>query len=439
MEIKSNKIDELNISLSMDIAEADYAAELKKKLAAHRRNADIRGFRKGMAPASLINKLYGVPSRSEAVNDLISKGLQEYIEKNELNIIGEPLPAENQANVDWEKDVDFHFDFDIALAPKIDLEISKDDAVVYYTIEADDNAKAQMRENLLRQYGTLQSVEEIAQDDFFTANFEQGDFKVENTYVALRNVSAAAREALIGKHKGDVMDINVNEWFENETDRAAMLKLEKDELAAMSADFKMTINDIKRFVAAQANQQTYDKIFGEGVVKTDEQFEAKIVERLMEEYDQERDFRFMLDVKEYLLEKAAIALPEAFLKRWIYYANDGKFSMEDIDKEFALFLKDFRWQMIRGYFMKKFDIKVEQADMLNAAKKFASYQFAMYGITNAPDDQLEGFAMQMLQKEDQSRRIYEKVEDDLTIAAIKERITLKEEVISIEKLRELNG
>lgn len=439
MEVKSNRIDELNISLSMEIREADYAQDMKKKLAACRRSADIRGFRKGMAPASLIARLYGNSCRSEAVNELIAKTLQDYIAENKLNVIGEPLPAENQPKVDWEKDVDFNFDFDIAVAPELSLEVSKDDSIVYYDVTVDDKAKEEMRAGMLRQFGSLVDAESVEADDFFIADFEQGDFKVEGTYVAMRNIAEAAKASVLGKKPGDVIEVDVNVWFENETDRAAMLKLEKDELAKMSPVFSMTIKTVKRFTPAEANQETYDKIFGQGVVKTDAEFDAKVVERIASEYAQERDFRFMLDAKEYLLEKAAIALPEAFLKRWIYVANDGKFSMEEIEKEFGLFLKDFRWQMLRGYFMNKFGIKVETEDMVEVAKKFAAYQYAMYGINNVPEDQLREFAGHILSKEDEAKRIREKVEDDKTIEAVKERITLRTEAISIEKLRELNG
>lgn len=439
MEIKSNKIDELNIALSIEIKEDDYAEDLKRKLSAYRRKADIKGFRKGMAPAALIQKLYGVQARSEAVNDMLAKSLQDYISDNKLNIIGEPLPSEDKKSIDWENDKDFEFDFDIALSPEIDLEVSKEDSVAYYNVSVDEKAKESMRASLLGQYGSLEDAESIEDDYFFTADFVQGDFKVEDTYVAVRSMTEAGKKGIAGKKIGDVVDVDVNAWFENETDRASMLKLSKEELAGMQPVFQMTVKTIKHFVPAKADQDTFDRIYGKDVVKSEEEFDAKIEERLREEYDRERDYRFMLDVKEYLLAKAAISLPENFMKRWIYYANDGKFTMEDIEKEFDLFLKDYRWQMLRGYFMKKFDVKVSREDLLATAREFAVYQFAMYGINNAPKEQLDKFAENMLSQEREASRIYDKTEDDKCIAAIKEHITLKSEDITIEKLRELNG
>ena len=439
MEIKSNKIDELNIALSIEIKEDDYTEDLKKKLSAYRRKADIKGFRKGMAPAALIQKLYGVQARSEAVNDMLAKSLQDYISDNKLNIIGEPLPSEDKKSIDWENDKDFEFDFDIALSPEIDLEVSKEDSVAYYNVSVDEKAKESMRASLLGQCGSLEDAESIEDDYFFTADFVQGDFKVEDTYVAVRSMTEAGKKGIARKKIGDVVDVDVNAWFENETDRASMLKLSKEELAGMQPVFQMTVKTIKHFVPAKADQDTFDRIYGKDVVKSEEEFDAKIEERLREEYDRERDYRFMLDVKEYLLAKAAISLPENFMKRWIYYANDGKFTMEDIEKEFDLFLKDYRWQMLRGYFMKKFDVKISREDLLATAREFAVYQFAMYGINNAPKEQLDKFAENMLSQEREASRIYDKTEDDKCIAAIKEHITLKSEDITIEKLRELNG
>ncbi len=241
----------------------------------------------------------------------------------------------------------------------------------------------------------------------------------------------------MGLKPGDSIDVNVNDAFTNETDRASMLKVEKEELASLDPMFKMTVKTVKTFKPAELNQETFDKIFGEGAVKNEEEFDAKIAERLSAEYKQESDFRFSKDVKEYLVKKAGIALPEKFLKRWIFVANDGKFTMEEIEKEFDLFLEDFRWQMVRSFLMEKYSVKIEEADVLASAKALAAYQFAMYGLNNVPDEQLESYAKSILAQEKDGRRIYEQVEDQKTVDAVREQITLKNKKISVEKFREL--
>ena len=435
MKIVQNKIDDLNIELTLTVAAEDYVESRKKRLAEFRKKAEIKGFRKGMVPMSLVEKMYGQNALVDAVNDAISEGLNNYIHENNLRILGEPLPSEEHIQNEWENGSEFTFKFDLALNPEVSFELSKEDEVIYYTITVTEAAKKEMKDNLLRQYGSLENGETAKEEDFIIVDFEQGDMKVEGTYVALRNVAEAARASFVGVKAGDVLDVNVNEAFENETDRASMLKVGKEQLASMDPMFKMTVQAVKTFVNAPATEETFEKIFG---VKTEAEFDAKIEERIRAEYAQEAEFRFSKDAKAYLLEKANVTVAEKFLKRWIYVINDGKFTMEDIEKDWALFIVDYKWQMVRGYLMEKYGVKVEEADLLASAKGFAAYQFAMYGMNNVPEEQLEAFAKNILSQEEQGRRILDQVENEKTFAAVREVVTLKKKKISVEKFRELN-
>ena len=434
MKIEQNRIDDLNFELTLTVAAEDYADSRKKRLAEFRKKAEIKGFRKGMVPMSLVEKMYGQNALVDAVNDVISEGLNNYIHENNLRVLGEPLPSEEHIQNEWEAGKEFTFKFDLALNPEVSFELSKEDEVTYYTITVTEAAKKDMRENLLRQYGSLENGEAAKEEDFIIVDFEQGDMKVEGTYVALRNVAEAARKSFVGVKSGDVLDVNVNEAFENETDRASMLKVGKEELAAMDPMFKMTVQAVKTFVNAPMVEETFEKIFG---VKTEAEFEAKSEERIRAEYAQEADFRFSKDAKTFLLEKANVTVAEKFLKRWIYVINDGKFTMEDIEKDWDLFIVDYKWQMVRNFLMEKYGVKVEEADLLASAKGFAAYQFAMYGMNNVPEEQLEAFAKNILSQEEQGRRILDQVENEKTFAAVREVVTLKKKKISVEKFREL--
>ena len=434
MKIEQNRIDDLNFELTLTVAAEDYAESRKKRLAEFRKKAEIKGFRKGMVPMSLVEKMYGQNALVDAVNDVISEGLNNYIHENNLRVLGEPLPSEEHIQNEWEAGKEFTFKFDLAINPEVSFELSKEDEVTYYTITVTEAAKKEMRENLLRQYGSLENGEAAKEEDFIIVDFEQGDMKVEGTYVALRNVAEAARNLFVGVKSGDVLDVNVNEAFENETDRASMLKVNKEELAAMDPMFKMTVQAVKTFVNAPMVEETFEKIFG---VKTEAEFEAKIEERIRAEYAQEADFRFSKDAKTFLLEKANVTVAEKFLKRWIYVINDGKFTMEDIEKDWDLFIVDYKWQMVRNFLMEKYGVKVEEADLLASAKGFAAYQFAMYGMNNVPEEQLEAFAKNILSQEEQGRRILDQVENEKTFAAVREVVTLKKKKISVEKFREL--
>ena len=435
MKIEQNRIDDLNLELTLSVAKEDYADNKKKKLNGYRKNAEIKGFRKGMVPMSLVEKMYGQQALVDAVNDAISEGLNNFIHENNIRVLGEPLPAEEQASHEWVDGNEFTFKFDIASNPEVSFELSKEDEITYYTFTVTEEAKKEMKDNLLRQYGSLEEGEAAKEDDFIIVDFEQGETKVEGTYVALRNVAEPARASFVGVKPGDVLDVNVNEAFVNETDRASMLKVNKDELANLDPMFKMTVKNVKTFVSAPLTEETFEKIFG---VKTEAEFDEKVEERIRAEYSQEADFRFSKDAKAYLVEKANLTLAEKFLKRWVYVVNDGKFTMEDIEKEWDLFIADYKWQMVRDFIMRKYEVVVNDEDILASAKGFAAYQFAMYGMNNVPEEQLEAFAKNILSQEEQSRRIYDQVENEKTVAAVREVVTLKKKKISVEKFRELN-
>ena len=437
MEVTKNQIDDLNIELTIALKAEDYAEQEKKRLSAYRKNADFKGFRKGMAPTSLVKKIYGEQALYEAVNSVVSEQLDKFINDNGLHILGEPVSSESQKEQEWKDGNDFEFKFDLGLSPDLNFEVDKDDKLPYYKIEVTDKAKAAMKENILRQYGQLEEGESAGEDDYLVVDFSQGERTVEGVYVAVSKVEGDAWKDFLGAKVDDQFDVNVSEAFTNETDRASMLKMKREELAALDPVWHVTVVNVKTFVPAAECQETYDKVFGKDVVKTPEEFDAKIAERLEANYKQEADYRLSQDIRKYLVEKASVKVPEAFLKRWLYENNKSKFSKEDIEKEFDGFLGDFRWQLVRGYLMKKFGLKVEDKDMLEAAKAYAAYQYAMYGMGNVPEDLLTDAAAQMLKDERQMRTIEENVENEKVIAAVKEKVTLQDKEISEEKFREL--
>ena len=439
MQITENKTDALNRTLTVTLEKADWADAKKKKLNNFRAKADIKGFRKGMAPMSLIERLYGGQAMAEVVNCLISDAINKHIEDNKLRIIGEPLPTEKEFDNDWEKGETLSFEYEIGLYPDIKIDVTAEDAIPYYKVKVTEAAKKDYKSNLLKQFGTMADAETLGEDDFMTADFEQGETKVEDTYVALRSMASdELKKDYVGLKVGDTKEVNVVETFANETDRASMLHMKKEELAAMDPVWKMTVKSVKTFKDAEESQETYDKIFGEGVVTSAEQFDKKVAERLADEYQGESDYRFNMDARDYLVDKAKMELPEAFIKRWLLAANEGKFTMEDIEKEFDAFMKDFRWDIIRGELMKAHELKVTKDDMENEAKRYVSYQYAMYGLSNLPEEQMKDAANRILADQQQARRIYEKVENDLVFDYIKKTATLTKKSISLEKMREMN-
>jgi len=440
MKVSQKKIDDLNLSVNIKLEKEDWAESRKKKLNDYRRNAEIKGFRKGMAPMGLIEKIHGGQALADVINTLVSEQLQKFIEEKKLNVIGEPLPSEKEDKNNWDDPDTFSFDFDIALAPEFKAPITAEDKIVYYNVTTTAAAIKDYKSSLLKQYGSLEKGDFAKEDDFIIADFVAGEQKVEGAYIAIRSIQdKKIKESFVGMKAGDKKKVDIVKTFANEADRAAMFKVKKEELATLPAKWDMTVKEVKTFVDAKPTKEIFDQIFGKGAVKDEAGFDAKVKERLEAEYAQESDYRFSIDAKEYMLKKANIKLPDAFLKRWVFVANDGKFTKEEIEKEYDLFAKDFRWTMIRDGILKEQKIKVSKDDVMAEAKKIAAYQFAMYGMNSVPEATIQEFAQRTLADEQQGRRIVEKVQDDLALAYIRKTVKLETKKISLEKMRELTA
>lgn len=437
MNIVKNQIDELNIQLTVTVAHDDYAEAEKKELQRCKRTAEFKGFRKGMVPMSLIQKVYGERVLGEVVNKVLSDAINSFVKENNIKMVGEALPSEDQPEIEWKSGNDFTFKFDIATTSEVNFELSKDDKVKVYEIKVSAEAKKEMKDNLLRQFGSLTDAEPAGEDDFVIVDFAQDGKTVEGSYVGVKNVEGEAKSKFLGAKVGDQFDVNVNEAFTNESDRAYMLKVKKEELASLAPEFHVTVKEVKTFAPAEENQETYDKIFGENQVHNAEEFDKAVTARLEENYKQESDYKLSKDLREYLVKKADIKLPEEFLKRWLFNINDGKFSKEEIEKEAPAFFEDFRWQMVRGYIMQKFDLKIEEKDVHEAAQAYVAYQYASYGMGNVPEAILKDSVARVLQDENTSRRIVENVEATKVIEAVKGAVTLKAEKVSVEDFRTL--
>ena len=437
MNITKNQPDALNYQVTIDITPDDYAEALTSRLKEYRRRADIKGFRKGMAPMSLIQRLYGDQSLYEAVNRLVSEQLDTFIRDEKIRVVGEPLPSEDQPQLEWKSGADFTFKFDIAQTPELNFEVGEGDKIPYYEINVTEDAKKAMKAQMLQQYGSLQEGEKAGENDYIIADIANEAHSAEGVYISVAHVAEIARPLFVGKKAGDKFTCDVSVAFENETDRASMLKVDKAKLATLDPVFNFTVVNVKTFKAAESNQETWNQMFGEGAVTSEEQFMEKVVERIRANHTQEANYRFAADVRKYFVDKANIELPEAFLKRWLVYANDGKYTAEEVEKEFPGFVEDFKWQLTRGYLMQKLGLKVEKADIEQAAESYVAYQYAMYGMGNVPQDLIKSSARNVLEDENQVRRLEEQVEDNKTIGTLREKVSLQTKTISEEKFRAL--
>jgi len=426
MNITKKQIDDLSVQVTVSVQPNDYEEKVKKALNDTRRKLEIKGFRKGMVPMGIVQKMYGRSVLLEQVNTLMSEALNKFMEDEGIHIIGEPLASEDQEKIDWENAQEFAFSFDLMLAPVIDIKIDETLHMPLYKKAVTEKDKEEYIKGLLSQNGTMNDAEKVEKEDFLKVDLIQGETEVKDSYLNLKSVAKLKdKKLLIGKSAGDEVEADLQVLFPKAVDRAALLKVKEDELAKFENNvFTVKINEIKRFSEAEENQALYDKLYGEGNVTNHEQFMEKIAGQIEQNNSSESNYRFGNDVRKLLLEKTAVRLPENLLKRWLYEGNDGKFTMEQIEKDFPAFLDDFRWQLVREYIMKTCEIKVEKDDMVQSAVAMARYQVGLYGLNAGPDEHLVKYAESMLSNEKEARNLYERAEDNKVISYIREHVTI---------------
>ena len=442
MNVSQENTSKVSALIKIDIVKADYEEKVEKALRTYRQKANIPGFRKGMAPMGMIKKMVGKSILLEEINKLVSESLYNYIKDNKMNILGEPLPSESQAEIDFDKQEDFTFLFDVALAPEIDITLTDKDKIDYYHIDIDDDMVAKQKEALCSRFGVQQPVEEASEKDIVKGQFveldennapKEGGISVESLLTPAYLKDEAEKNKFVGKKVGDKVVFNPSvACGGNDTEIAAMLHIGKDKSADVKSNFEVEITSILGFKPAEVGQELYDNAFGKDTVKSEEEFTAKIREMLASQLQPESDYKFALDARTALEAKVGeVELPDNLLKRWLVVTGENR-TAESVEEEYSKMVPDLKWQLIKEEIVKKYEIKVDDADMLEMAKKATRAQFAQYGMANVPDDLLEKYASDMLKDKKIVSNIAERATEEKIIETIKSHVSLNEKNVSVE-------
>lgn len=437
MNIVRENLEDGTTLLKATVGEADYNEAVDKALRTYKRKANIPGFRPGMVPMSIINKMYRKGVVAEEAYRAASKGCFDYIEKEKLTLVGDMIPSDKQQPLDFDNDTEYEFAFEVGIAPEINIALSKKDKVKKYAIAIEDKMREGYRGNFTRRFGKLVDVDSVETEDALTVTLDQPEMKVEEAYVGLIGMSDAARKPFLGKKVGDTMEIDVNELYPNPAQRAAILQVKEAELEGINPKFTLTINKIRRFTEPELNEEFFKMAFPEGNVKNAEEFAQYIDSQILRDLKREADYLFTLDVRKLLLNKANLTLPAAFLKRWLYTINEGKFSMEEIDKDFDKFLDMMKWNLIQKHYVNELKLEVTPEETTEEAKSMAAQQFAYYGMSQVADDMLANYAKSILENKEESRKVYEKLFERKVIDAVVPQITVSEATVSAEEFAKL--
>ncbi len=448
MNVSLKNIDAVSGIVKLEIVKADYAEQVEKSLRNFRQKANVPGFRKGMVPMGMVKKMYGKHVLAEEVNKLVSENLFNYIRDNKLNILGEPMPNETeQQPINFDTQEDFEFCFDVALAPEIKIELSKNDKLPYYQVAIDEEMMNQQVDAYTANFGAYDQVEEVEEKDMVkgtVAELENGSPKeggivVEDAVLMPSYMKDEAEKAkFIGAKTNSVIVFNPNKAYEGaEAEIASFLKVDKEAVAGITGDFSFEISEITRRIKAELHQELFDKVFGEGVVTSEEEFKNKIKEALAEQFVPQSDFKFLLDAREILVQKAGeLQFADGLLKRWLLAANE-KNTPEKLDEEYPQIIEDLKYQLIKENLVKGNNLKVEDADIESFAKRVAKAQFAQYGMLSVPEEVLANYAKDMLKNKQTLQNIIDRAVEEKLAAWLKEQVELDVKEVSAEEFNKL--
>nr|WP_321523233.1 trigger factor [uncultured Macellibacteroides sp.] len=448
MNVSLKNIDAVSGIVKVEIVKADYADKVEKGLRNFRQKANVPGFRKGMVPMGMVKKMYGKSVLAEEVNKLVSEGLFGFIREKELNVLGEPLPNETeQKEINFDLQEDFEFCFDVALAPEINVELSKEDTLPYYQISVNNEMVEKQIESYRANFGNYDKVEEVEEKDMvkgLVVELENGEPKanglvVENAVIMPLYIKDAEEKAkFMGAKNNSVVVFNPSKAYDGtEAEIAAFLKVEKDQVASYTGDFSFEIAEITRHKEAELNEELFTRVFGEGVVSTEEEFTNKIKESLAEQFAPESDFKFLSDAKDLLVAKAGeLAFPEAILKRFML-AQDERKTTESIDEDFPKVIEDLKFHLIKEKLVKENNLKVEEADITAFGKRVAKAQFAQYGMISVPEDVLDNYAKDMLKNKETLRNVIDRAVEEKLSSWLKEQVKLDIKEVSAEDFGKL--
>ena len=409
MKVTFENPDKVNGLMTITVEEADFKENVEKTLKNYRKKANVPGFRPGQVPMGLIKRQVGTSVKVDEINKLVGQEIYKYVQENKIQMLGEPMPSEKQQPVDVEKDAPYTFVFDIAVAPEFEIKLSGHDKVDYYTIKVDDKLIDQQVDMYASRGGHYDKVDSYQENDMLKGDLRELDAEgntkaegitVEGAVMLPNYIKVDDQKKLFdGCKLGDIITFNPKKAYpENLGEISSLLKVSREEAENIDADFSYQITEISRYVKADVNQDLFDQVFGKDAVKDEKEFRERVADTLKAQFAVDSDFKFIQDLRAHCEKKVGeLTYPDALLKRIML--NNNKDKGEDfVEKNYEMSIKELTWHLIKEQLVAANNIKVEDADVKEAAKEAARAQFAQYGMNNVPDEYLENYAQDMLKK-----------------------------------------
>lgn len=436
METTLDRISSTQGKLKVTLIEADYKPEVDKKIKQYSKTAQIKGFRPGMVPKEYIQKLHGKSILVDEVINMVSKTVNDYIAENKLRVVGDPMPDNEAAqNIDWDNQKEFTFEYEIGTASDFSVDLSKIPAIKTYDIAVSEDKIEDAIADVRKRFGKDEEVEEVEAGDmiFGTLKQESSEFEVKDATIPTDRVKEESAHIFKGLEKGSSVKFDIQSIFSNTKDLGFATGKTEEEAAALSGEFELTVEKITRVGTAELNQELFDQALGQGKVSNEEEFRAEISKIIGENYSRESEHLLDFEVEKTLLENISIELPDEFLKKWLFNINEGKFTVEDIEKDYDAFAKGLRMDLIRNEVASNSDIKLEYTDIVEEVKAEMRNYFGGYAYEGL-DEMIDQMARKTLKenKDNAVRRYTDRAFGKKVREYLKANIAVEKASVSVE-------
>ena len=450
MEITRENTGELTATIKMVISPADHNESVTKILKDYQRKANVPGFRPGHVPFGMIKKLYGGAVFAEEVNKLVSGKLQQYIEDEKLDILGQPLPNTTLTpEFDWKEGQDVEFFFDLGLAPKFDFVLDDKIAVDFHVIKVDDTMIDKYVDDMRERFGNMINPEVAGEKDILFGEFVQLDAEGNALEAGIKHASkvtidliadADVKGKLIGSKVGDVVVFNPLKATGNALESSSMLGITKAEVEEMESDFSFTISEISTMSPAEMNEEFFDKVFPAAEIKTEEAFRNQVREESEKAFVADSDHLFAHHMQEELVKAVTLELPDEFMKRWLTESNEGKLTAEDIERDYSKYAESMKWQLIENKIIHEAGIEVGDQEIKDYVKDYYLQGWRTMPLTDDLMERLESIADSFLKDKPQEvRRIVDALYGQRVAAYVKSKVKLNEKPISYDEFIKLDA
>jgi trigger factor len=442
MNITFENADKVNGLMTITVEENDFKEAVEKTLKDYRKKANVPGFRPGQVPMGMIKRMYGTAVKMDAINRVVGQEMYKYVKDNNIQMLGEPLPHEGNEAVDIEKPAPYTFQFDLAVAPEINVKLSGHDKIDYLTIDVDDKLIDQQVRMYASRGGSYQKADDYQDNDMLKGDLRELDkengIELSEALVMPTYIKDEDQKKLFeGSKLGDIITFNPRKAYQSDAELASLLKVDKADLGFHTGDFTYQITEISRFTPAEVNQELFDQVYGKDAVKDEKEFRERVAEEIKAQLQQNSDWKFLQDLRAHCEKKAGkLTWPDELLKRIMKQNNQDK-GDDYVEKNYEGSIKELTWHLIKEQLVAAHDIKINDDEVKAAAREAARAQFAQYGMSNVPDEYLDNYVQEMLKKEDNVQGFVDRAIDQKLIATMKNVVKLNEKKVSLDEFNKM--